>query len=207
MFSRIVNIFQYPIGILAQLNDFIMPLPLIALSLGVAGASALGGAIGSAANTAKARREESRMYNEAKGFLNSQYYRDPLSTVGNRSILKRLDERMKDAQDAINNRAVAGGATFENQLAARQSANETMSGVYSNLLQGEDARRDRLNAQRLGLDMQHSANVQNNFMQNAQNWQAWGSAMGGAAMDFGNAALLGKQAGLTNRQIMGLDEV
>lgn len=147
------------------------------------------------------------MYNEAKGFLNSQYYRDPLSTVGNRSILKRLDERMKDAQDAINNRAVAGGATFENQLAARQSANETMSGVYSNLLQGEDARRDRLNAQRLGLDMQHSANVQNNFMQNAQNWQAWGSAMGGAAVDFGNAALLGKQAGLTNRQIMGLDKV
>lgn len=147
------------------------------------------------------------MYNEAKGFLNSQYYRDPLSTVGNRSILKRLDERMKDAQDAINNRAVAGGATFENQLAARQSANETMSGVYSNLLQGEDARRDRLNAQRLGLDMQHSANVQNNFMQNAQNWQAWGSAMGGAAMDFGNAALLGKQAGLTDRQIMGLDKV
>lgn len=146
------------------------------------------------------------MYNEAKGFLNSQYYRDPLSTVGNRSILKRLDERMKDAQDAINNRAVAGGATFENQLAARQSANETMSGVYSNLLQGEDARRDRLNAQRMGLDMQHSANVQNNYMQNAQNWQAWGSAMGGAAMDFGNTALLGKQAGLTNRQILGLDK-
>lgn len=147
------------------------------------------------------------MFNEGENFLNSQYYRDPLSTVGNRAILKTADERMKDAQDAINNRAIAGGATFENQLAARQSANETMSNLYSNLLQGEDARRDRIAQQQLGLKMQHSQDIQNNLYQNAQNWQAWGSAMGGAAMDFGGAVLEGYQKGLTNRQIFGLDKV
>jgi hypothetical protein len=158
-------------------------------------ASGLGAGMG-AYNTKKARQEENKSYQQAKNYLSSQYYRDPLSTVGNRALLKNLDERMKDSQDALNNRAVAGGATFENQLAARQSANETMGNVYTNLLQGEDARKDRLAQQQLGLDMQHSQNIQNSYLQNAQNWQAWGSAMGNSAMDAGSTLLYGKMNGL-----------
>jgi len=166
-------------------------LPLLALGVGVASAGA--GAIGSANNVKKARKEETRSYNEAKGFLNSEYYRDPMSSVSNQSLLKSLDQRMRDTTDAINNRAVAGGATMENQLASRQAANETMSNVYSQLLQGEDARRQALGSQRMQLDMQHSANVQGNYRQNAQNWQNWGAAMGDAAMSFGSTVLLGDQ--------------
>lgn len=205
MFSQIVNIFQYPIGILAQLNDFIMPLPLIAL--GVAGASALAGAIGSAANTAKARREERDWYNKASAFANGLRYENLLETVSGRAAMKQRNEQRRDNIDALNNRAVAGGATYENQLAARQMENETDSRLTSRLLQNDEARRRAADQMQMNLDAQHSNFMQNSYMQNAQNWQAWGSAMGGAAMDFGNTALLGKQAGLTNRQILGLDKV
>lgn len=169
-------------------------LPLI--GLGIATIGALGGAIGGAANTRKARKEATRSYNNAKSFLDSEYYRDPLTTVGNRSLLKSMDERMRDSADAIENRAAAGGATMENRLAARQSANETMSDMYSRLLQGEDARRQSLSQQKLGLDMQHSANLQNSYYQNAQNWQAWGSAIGNAGMQLGSAGLLANAEGV-----------
>ena len=169
---------------------------LIAAGIGAA-ASGISAGVAAAKNK-KARDEESRSFNDAKNYLSSQYYRDPLSTVGNRSLLKSLDERMRDQQDALQNRAVAGGATMENQLAAMNSANRTMSGVYSNLLQGEDARRQALDAQRLNLDMKHSQNLQSGYYQDAQNWQAWGNSMGGALMDVGQTALLGHMAGIKN---------
>lgn len=98
---------------------------------------------------------------------------------------------MKDQQEALENRAVAGGATMENQLAARQSANETMSGVYTNLLMGEDARKQAINQQKLRLNQDYSAGVQSSFLQNAQNWQAWGAQMAQAGMQLGSSALLG----------------
>ena len=166
----------------------------LTIGLITAGVSALGsgiGAIGSAVNTKKAREEENRSYQEAKDFLASQYYRDPMNSTSNRALLKSLDQRMKDQTDAMNNRAAAGGATMENQLAARQANNEVMSGVYSQLLQGEDARRQALDQQRLALDQRHSANLQNGYIQNAQNWQAWGGTMGDSIMSLGNTLLLG----------------
>lgn len=161
------------------------------LGLGVAAAGSTAGAIGSSAKNRKAREERSRSYNEALDYLDSQYYRDPLSTVGNRSILKSLDERMGDQIDAIENRAAAGGATMENLLAARQSANRTVGSVYNSLLQGEDARRRDLERQRMQLGQQYSAGVQQGYLQDAQNWQAWGAAMGQAGIQLGSAGLLG----------------
>lgn len=162
-----------------------------------AGVSSLGSAFGAkraSENIDKARSEENRSYQEAKDYLASQYYRDPLSTVGNRALLKTLDQRMKDQTAAMENRAAASGATFENQLAARQANNEVMSGVYANLLQGEDARRQAIEQQRFALDQRHSANLQNGYIQNAQNWQAWGGVMGDTGMALGNALILGKQS-------------
>lgn len=172
-----------------------MSLTLLALGLAAGGATA--GAIGGAVNNAKAKREESRFYNEAKNMLNSQYYRDPLSTVGNRSILKLADESRRDNMDALNNRAVAGGATFENQLAARQSNNETEGRLYAQLLQGEDARRQAIEGQKLALAGQHSANIQNQLMRSAQDWQSWGAQMGSAGMGLANTDLLARQNGVS----------
>ena len=157
------------------------------ISAGVAAA----GAAGSAYNRNKAKNEEQRAYQEARDFLNSQYYRDPLTTVGNRSLLKAASERYEKNLDAINNRMAAGGGTMENALAARQSNNEGMSRLYGQLLQGEDARRDRINAQKLQLDQNHSSALQANYRQAAQDWQQWGAQTSSALMSYGSASLLG----------------
>ena len=170
---------------------------LALIGLGVAAAGATAGAVGSAVNNRKAQEERTRMYNQSRSFLDSQYYRDPLSTVGNQALLKTMDQRLRDQNDALQNRAVAGGATMENQLAARKANNETMSNVYSNLLMGEDARRDAINQQKLQLDQQYSQGVQLSHLQNAQNWQAWGAQMGQAGMSLASSGLLGGVGGAT----------
>lgn len=167
-----------------------MPILSTAALIGAGLASTIGG-IGSAVNRRKAMEEENRNYQNAKDYLNSMYYRDPLSTVGNRSLLKQTRQNYADGLDALNNRMVAGGATMENALAARQANNENLDKVYSQLLMGEDARRDRIAAQRMQLDSQHSSAVQNGYREAAQDWQSWGSQLANAALSYGSASLLG----------------
>ena len=126
---------------------------------------------------------------------NSQYWRDPLKTYGAGTLLKAAKQSHADDLDALNNRMVAGGATMENQLAARQSSNEGMDKLYGQLLQGEDARRDSIDAQRMRLEQQHSAALQGGFMQAAQDWSQWGAQTAGAFMSLGSTGLLGDGAG------------
>lgn len=161
------------------------------IAAGIAAAAATAGAVGNAVNREKANAERSRVYKESKNILNSEYYRDPLSSVGNKALLKSLDQRMQDSTKAMENRAVAGGATYENQLAARKANNETMSRVFTNLLQGEDARKAAITQQQLQLDQRYSAGVQASYLQAAQNWQAWGTQMANAALSYGSSSLLG----------------
>jgi len=171
-----------------------------------------GGAIGAAVNTKKANEEENRyyeyakehendLYNNARSFLNQQYYRDPLSMTGTRSLLKVRDEQRRDNLEGMNNLAVASGATVENRLAAMKAENATDSRLTSQLLQGEDARRDRLAQQQLSLtqqhsdrqlatEQQHSANVRNQYYQKAQTWQNWGAALSDAIMQYGAASMM-----------------
>ena len=164
------------------------------IAAGIAAAGATAGAAGSAANRKKARQEELSNYQNAKSYLNSLYYRDPLTTVGNRSLLKAMRESHQENLDAINNRMVAGGATVENQLAAMKANNTSMDRAYTQLLKGEDARRDRIDAQRMQLDDRHSSAVQTGYMQAAQDWQNWGSQIANAAMSYGSSSLLGGAA-------------
>ena len=168
---------------------------LALIGAGVAAAGATGGAIGSSVNRKKARNEEARNYQNAKSYLNSMYYRDPLSTVGNRSLLKAVKENYADNLDALNNRMIAGGATMENQLAARQANNENLDKVYGQMLQGEDARRDRISGQLLDLENRHSSAVQGSYMQAAQDWQQWGGQMAQAGMSLMSSGLLGGVGG------------
>ena len=65
---------------------------LALIGLGVAAAGATGAAVGSSINNSKARRESSRIYNDTKNFLSNEYYRDPLTAVGNRALLKSMEE-------------------------------------------------------------------------------------------------------------------
>ena len=167
------------------------------IAAGIAAAGATAGAVGSAAKRNQARQEELANYQNAKAYLNYMYYRDPLTTVGNRSLLKAMKDSHRESLDAINNKMAAGGATVENQLAAMKANNASMDRAYTQLLKGEDARRDRIDAQRLALDNQHSAAVQTGYLQAAQDWQNWGSQVANAAMSYGSSQLLGGAAGAT----------
>lgn len=169
------------------------------------------GAAGSAVNRAKARAEENANYQRARDYLTSMYYRDPLSTASNKALLKTVRENYADGLDALNNRMVAGGATMENALAARQAQNESLDKVYSQLLMGEDARRDRIDAQRMALDDRHSQAVQSGYREAAQDWQTWGSQMASAALSYGSAQLLdadtvsaaGKWGAISDEDVVG----
>ena len=164
---------------------------MAATSLIVSGLIAAGSAGLSAYNRAKADKERQRNYENAKSYLNSLYYRDPLSTVGNQSLLKTVKQNHADELDAVQNRMAAGGGTMENALAARQASNEGLDKVYSQLLMGEDARRDRIDQQRLALDQQNSQAIQGSYRQAAQDWQAWGAQTAGAMLSYGSTNLLG----------------
>ena len=162
----------------------------------IASLAASGIAAGASAYKRKqAQDEETRNYQNAKAYLNSMYYRDPLTTVGNRSLLKAMKDSHKESLDAINNKMTAGGATVENQLAAMKANNANMDRAYTQLLKGEDARRDRIDAQRMALDNQHSAAVQSGYLQAAQDWQNWGAQAASAALSYGSSSLLGGAAG------------
>jgi len=163
---------------------------MAATSLIISGLIAAGSAGLSAYNRAKADKERQRNYENAKSYLNSLYYRDPLSTVGNQSLLKTVKQNHADELDAVQNRMAAGGGTMENALAARQASNEGMDKVYNQLLMGEDARRDRIDQQRLALDQQNSQAIQGSYRQAAQDWQQWGAQTAGAMLSYGSANLL-----------------
>ena len=160
---------------------------------GLLGSAAVSGlsAFASARNTRKARDEEQAAYERNKLALDADLYRSPLESISNKALLKTMDERLRDMRDAEENRAAAGGATMENRLAAMDSANQTLSGTYTNLLLGEDARQQHIRNQQLALENQHSQNVANNYLQNAQNWQQWGAATSQAFGNLGSAFALG----------------
>jgi hypothetical protein len=145
----------------------------------------------SASKNAKARREEQKAYDRAQAYLNSDYYRSPLESAGNRALLKTLDARLEKNNEAIDNRAAAGGATVENVLAAKQNMNEAVSDTYAQLLRGEDARRQGIRAQQLGVDQNHSQAVQNSYREDANTWSNWGNATASAIMSYGMASQLG----------------
>ena len=181
-----------------------MVLTTALIGAGIAAAGATAGAAGSAANRKKAREEEARNYQNAKDYLNSMYYRDPLNTMSSRWLLKAWNQDKKDELDALNNRVVAGGATMENQLAGLKAINKRTDNLYGQILQGEDSRRDRISGQLLSLEDRHSGAVQGNYMQAAQDWNQWGGQVAQAGLSLMNSGLLGgagaSGVGMTNAQ-------
>ena len=159
-------------------------------SLIAAGLVAAGSAGMSAYNRSKARNERESNFRYMNDLLTSEKYRDPLNTMSSRWLLKAWNQDKKDELEALNNRVVAGGATMENQLAGRNAINKRTDNLYGQLLQGEDARRDRIESQRLALANQNSLAAQNEFRQAAQDWSQWGQQTAGAILSYGGTGLL-----------------
>ena len=139
-------------------------LPLIGLA-----ASAIGSGI-QASQNAKANQLAEEQYNATRGRLLTEMYANPLDSVANKALLSQMDRRLEKQEKKVENQAAAGGATFENTLAAKQASNEAMADVVSGIMQGEQARQDSLRSQLLNLDSQRTAQQIAARQQAGQNW-------------------------------------
>ena len=103
--------------------------------------SAIGSGINAYQN-AQANKLAEENYNNTRERLLTDMYANPLDSVANKALLSQMDRRLNKREEAIQNQAAAGGATFENVLAAKQASNEAMADVVSGIMQGETARQD-----------------------------------------------------------------
>lgn len=156
--------------------------------LGAAAISALSAGAG-AYKRGQAADAQNAFLEWAKANNRSRYYYDP--TTGERALLKTAKQDRRDTNDAINNMLVAGGATMENALAARKASNERFDRFNSQLLAANDARRDRLDDQLVGLNQQQANLQANNYLQAAQDWNQWGQQTASAILSYGSTGLLG----------------
>ena len=161
-----------------------------------AGLAAAGGAVGGAVNKSKAKKTTNAFYDYAEDFANTQRNLSTFDTLGGKSLLKISDSNKLKEIAALNNRAVAGGATMENQLAARQALNENQDKLHMQMLQQDQRRKDSWDNQLLSLKGQRAEYTANNYLQAAQDWNQWGGQMASSLLSLGSTGLLGGMGGL-----------
>lgn len=160
-----------------------------------AGASAIGSGVG-AYKRNQGNKAQNAYYDYARDVARSEQYNSIFDSPAGKSLLKLQNASGRKALDAINNRAVAGGATMENQLAARQSINENRDRITSQLLQYDDRNRRAWKEKDLALAGQQAQFNANTYYQAAQDWSQWGGQMANSLMSLGSAGLLGGMGGL-----------
>lgn len=158
-------------------------LPLIGLAT-----SAIGTGIQAYQNAKSADLAEQN-YNKTRGQLLTDMYANPLDSVANKALLSQMDRRLNKQEEAVENMAAAGGATFENTLAAKQASNEAMADVVSGIMQGETARKDALRNQLLNLDSQRTAQQMAAKQQAGAGWASLGNNVFGAMTTLGGTMM------------------
>lgn len=166
-----------------------IPIALIA-GLASAATSAIGAGINAHQN-AKANSLAEENYNKTRERLLTDMYANPLDSVANKALLSQMDRRLDKQEKAIQNQVAAGGATFENALAAKQASNEAMADVVSGIMQGEQARQDMFRNQLLDIDSQRTAQQIAAKQQSGQNWMGLFNNLAGGLTTYG-ATLLSK---------------
>lgn len=192
-----------------NMPTFIIDSPLMAIAvlplvMGIVSAlSSIGGGIASSVSSKKADDANRRLLDARNDELAKEQYQGVLDDPGSKAYLNTLNENLRDTITGVENSAVSTGATHENTLAAKESANRVMSGVMSQLLQREDAKRQSIIQQRGNLANQEMAMNAESGARNAQNWAttagnvASAASMLGSAYLDGNASLFGTKAPTT----------
>lgn len=154
-------------------------------------ANAIGAGINAYQNS-KANKLAEEHYNNTRQRLLTDMYANPLDSVANKALLSQMDRRLNKQEERVANQAAAGGATFENTLAAKQAGNEAMADVVSGIMQGEQARQDAFREQLLNLDSQRTAQQIAAKQQAGQGWMSLMSSLGGSLTTLGGTLLGGK---------------
>ena len=162
------------------------------MSLILAGLSLAASALGTglqAHQNAKANQLAQDHYNTQRDRLLTDMYANPLDSVANKALLSQMDRRLKKQTEAVENSAAAGGATFENTLAAKQAGNEAMADVISGMMQGEQARRDTIKNQLLNIDSQRTAQQIAAKQQSGAGWASLGNGLAGSLGTLGGVMM------------------
>lgn len=152
----------------------------------------VGSAIGTGINAlqnSKANKLAEEQYQSTRNRLLSDMYANPLDSVANKALLSQMDRRLNKQEEKIENQAAAGGATFENTLAAKQAGNEAMADVVSGVMQGEQARQDNLRNQLLNLDSQRTSQQIAAKQASGQAWANLGSGIFSSLTNLGGVML------------------
>lgn len=152
------------------------------------GISAIGTGI-QASQNAKANALAEENYNKTRERLLTDMHTNPLDLVANKALLSQMDRRLDKQEKAIENRAAAGGATFENTLAAKQASNEAMADVVSGLMQGETARQDAFRNQLLDIESRRTAQQMAAKQQSGAAWAGLANNVSGAFTTLGGTML------------------
>lgn len=158
------------------------------LALGGLAMSGIGAGIQAFQNK-KASKEAESAYNQQRGALLTDMYSNPYDSISTKSLLSRADRRLDKQLEAIENQATAGGATFENALAAKQAGNDTMADLEGSIIQGETARQAGLKNQLLNLDAQRSAQKIAEIKQSGANWAGLFNNLAGSVNTLGGTML------------------
>lgn len=156
------------------------------MSLTVAGGIAIAGALANLIGNIKAGQENKKSEKLLKARqtdIDREYYQGALDNAGSRAYLRQLDKSLRDTNQGLNNSAVATGATMENELAAKQSSNETYAEAVSGELRNQDNIKRNYLSDKMGID---NAWMDINARK-AQNWVNMGKNIGDAAMNLAGA--------------------
>jgi hypothetical protein len=162
------------------------------MSLILTAAGLLASGIGAGVNAyqnAKNQKDNAALYERQRGQLLTDLYSSPYDNLENKALLSQAERRYEKNLEAVENQAAAGGATFENKLAAKQANNEAMADMYAGMAQGLTARRDATKQQLLNLDAQRVAQQNAARQQSGQAWATMGNNAFGAFTDLGGVML------------------
>lgn len=154
-----------------------------------------------ASQNAKALQLASDNYNKQRASLLTDLYANPLDSVSNQALFTSMDRRLQKQEQKVENQATAGGATFENVLAAKQAGNEAMADIYSGVLQNDQARKDAFKTQLLNLDSQRTAQQMAAKQASGQAWANLGNTIFGGLTTLGGSML---ESGSSFGQLLGI---
>lgn len=158
-------------------------LPLIGL-----GVSAIGTGINAYQNS-KANKLAEDNYNKTRDRLLTDMYANPLDSVANKALLSQMDRRLNKQEKKIENAAAAGGATFENTLAAKQASNEAMADVVTGIMLNEQQRQDSMRQALLDLDSKRTEQLMGQKQQSGANWAGLANNISGSLTTLGGTML------------------
>ena len=158
-------------------------LPLIGLATSAIGAGF------QASQNAKAGKLAEENYYQTRGRLLTDMHTNPLDLVANKALLSQMDRRLNKQEEKVENMAAAGGATFENTLAAKQAGNEAMADVVSGIMQGETARQDAFRNQLLDIESRRTQQQINQKIQSGAGWASLANGLSGSLTTLGGTML------------------